>query len=146
MEVSLDDLTLISSGSGDEEGRDKGALANVIFVHGLRGHPRRTWEYKQVPVASSAMHFGGAKTQPLVNNFWPADELGKVVPRANIFTYGYNADVIEGVFHSNNRNSISQHANDLMVTLELSLENELPIIFVAHSLGGIIVKAVIITV
>lgn len=56
--------------------------------------------------------------------FWPADELPRVVPRANIFTYGYNADVIEGVFCSNNRNSILQHGNDLMVILERSLEND----------------------
>jgi hypothetical protein len=58
------------------------------------------------------------------SNFWPANELPKVVPQANIFTYGYNADVIEGVFCANNRNNILQHGNDLMVKLERSLDNE----------------------
>lgn len=64
------------------------------------------------------------KTSIQIPFFGPQTELPRVVPRANIFTYGYNADVIEGVFCSNNRNSILQHGNDLMVILERSLEND----------------------
>lgn len=72
------------------------------------------------------------------SNFWPADELPKIVPRANIFTYGYNADVIEGIFCPNNYNSILQHGNDLMVELERSLENEVRklLIFLALELAS----------
>ena len=62
------------------------------------------------------------------------------IPQARVWTYGYNADVIGGFFQSNNQNSISQHGRNLAVRLEREIENEDPMIFVAHSLGGILVK------
>ncbi|KAJ5455537.1 uncharacterized protein N7458_003801 [Penicillium daleae] len=133
-------------------------LVNIVFVHGLRGHPRRTWEYKQTTVNEVGNKKTDASKVPWLHRalisppqpqpidaeldkspklesshndglasshiFWPADELPEVVPQANIFTYGYNANVIEGVFCSNNRNSILHHGNDLMVKLERSLEND----------------------
>lgn len=55
--------------------------------------------------------------------FWPGDSLVGYVPRINVFTYGYNAEIVQGVFQANNRNSIFQHANDLMVKVERGLEN-----------------------
>ncbi|KAJ5623316.1 hypothetical protein N7490_011921 [Penicillium lividum] len=126
---------------------------SVIFVHGLRGHPRSTWEYVQSTESNDqekepkekksilrrlfrpSAHVrpvdtldetgrGGNQRQRQNSIFWPKDSLPKVVPRVNIFTYGYNADVIEGVFQSNNRNSVIQHANDFMVKLGRDLEND----------------------
>lgn len=132
-----------------------------MFVHGLRGHPRRTWEYTDltgqskngaspndepsVPEKRSWLHrlkhSSRSKHSTDASNshhstavsavnvgsgtsFWPADELPKIVPQANIYTYGYNADVIEGIFQENNKNSILQHGNDMMVRLERSIEND----------------------
>jgi len=45
-------------------------------------------------------------------------------------------------FHAGNKNSISQHGRDLAAKLEREVltTNGDPIIFVAHSLGGIVVK------
>jgi hypothetical protein len=37
--------------------------------------------------------------------------------------YGYNADVISGLFQTNNKDSISQHGRDLSVRLERELDN-----------------------
>ncbi|MCJ1277745.1 hypothetical protein MMC21_005559 [Puttea exsequens] len=72
--------------------------------------------------------------------FWPKEYLAEDVSQARVWTYGYNADVIGGLFQANNKNSISGHGRDLRVRLERDIDNEDPIIFVAHSLGGIIVK------
>ena len=41
-----------------------------------------------------------------------------------MWTYGYNADVIGGLFQANNKNSISQHGRDLSVRLEREIDNE----------------------
>jgi hypothetical protein len=41
-----------------------------------------------------------------------------------VWTYGYNADVIGGLFQANNKNSISQHGRDLSVRLEREIDNE----------------------
>lgn len=59
--------------------------------------------------------------------FWPADLLPSVVPRAYIWTYGYNADLLGGLFQANNKNSIAQHGNDFMVKMERGLTNEVSI-------------------
>ena len=59
--------------------------------------------------------------------FWPADLLPSVIPDARILTYGYNADIIGGIFQTTSKNSILQHGNDLMVKLERSLENKVSI-------------------
>jgi hypothetical protein len=46
------------------------------------------------------------------------------IPQARVWTYGYNADVIGGLFQANNKNSISQHGQDLEVRLEREIEND----------------------
>ncbi|TIA54020.1 hypothetical protein D6C77_07914 [Aureobasidium pullulans] len=72
--------------------------------------------------------------------FWPEEYLAADIPQACVWTYGYSADVIGGLFQANNKNSISQHGRDLSVRLERKVDNEKPIAFVVHSLGGIILK------
>jgi hypothetical protein len=58
------------------------------------------------------------------NVFWPEQYLAPDLPQARIWTYGYNADVIGGLFETNNKNSISQHGQDLAVKLERDIDNE----------------------
>ncbi|KAF2686316.1 hypothetical protein K458DRAFT_430168 [Lentithecium fluviatile CBS 122367] len=138
---------------------------NIIFVHGLRGHPRGTWD--AAPVATSERLSNATKKHRSVKSwfqrrgaasppasteqahasssssssvFWPEQYLTSDIPQARVWTFGYNADVIGGLFQANNKNSISQHGRDLPVRLERDIDNSRPIAFVVHSLGGIIVK------
>jgi hypothetical protein len=62
-------------------------------------------------------------------------------PDARIMTYGYDADVI-GTLQGDNvkMNNFTTHSQNLMVALNIAITDDTPIIFVAHSLGGIIVK------
>ncbi|KAK3385401.1 hypothetical protein B0H63DRAFT_182369 [Podospora didyma] len=136
---------------------------NIIFVHGLRGNPQHTWEGSRVSPADAApgekkrrwLTFfmsndntaGGSSTTSESSSFvssgtifWPDEYLTEDIPEARVWTYGYNADAIGGMFQPNNQNSISQHGRDFAVELNREIDNELPILFVAHSLGGIITK------
>ncbi|KAI1435090.1 Alpha/Beta hydrolase protein [Xylaria sp. CBS 124048] len=142
---------------------------NIILVHGLRGHPQATWEYRQSELNTRLaeklrkrdrlkaiwrhQHTVSIRTSVSEEDitedwepsstervFWPREYLLEDMSEAEVWTYGYNADVIGGLFQANNRNSISQHGQDLAVKLERVIDNQLPIIFVAHSLGGIVVK------
>ncbi|KAH0542388.1 hypothetical protein FGG08_003233 [Glutinoglossum americanum] len=105
---------------------------DIVFVHGLNGHPFNTWT--------------GRKTK----TFWPMQLLPKDLLKregsVRILVYGYNADVYAFGGGSNKTSSdkIHNHAQTLVQTLcaNRALENatERPIVFVCHSLGGIVVK------
>jgi hypothetical protein len=94
--------------------------------------------------------------------FWPEAILPSVLPETRIFTWGYDADV-DAFNTSVGHNNVEQHANDLLIDIaNLSdklgdvsdyqhlVHSELtdfvqltrPLIFVVHSLGGIVVKEV----
>lgn len=138
---------------------------SIVFIHGLGGQPRKTWEGPPATAPTSddedrpatrrhsklregiRTRFRSRSPRPTSTHrgssaFWPADFLPNDIPNARILTYGYNADVINGFFQANNKNSLSQHGRDLSAKLEREIDNQLPIIFVAHSLGGIVVKDV----
>ncbi|KAL8741826.1 MAG: hypothetical protein Q9190_005609 [Brigantiaea leucoxantha] len=120
---------------------------SVILVHGLRGHPYHTWASSRKadggPAIGSSSWSQKIKshlnptTSPSESNsapkdigsrqqevFWPRDYLAKDIHEARVWTYGYNADVIGGLFEANNQNSVSEHGRDLAVRLERDIENE----------------------
>lgn len=97
-------------------------------MHGLNGDPQKTWTAKN-----------GA--------FWPADLLPASLrdARANILVYGYNADVYSKKHGSHpSDNFMYLHAQTLVTSLTHFRKDEEtsrnPIIWVCHSLGGILVK------
>ncbi|KAI5921671.1 hypothetical protein F4810DRAFT_677289 [Camillea tinctor] len=133
---------------------DKKCVADIVFVHGLQGHPKRTWTYTsnaRNPAKKSSLKriFSRrapelAETPPETRSviFWPETILPNDCPSARIMTWGYDSKVINGFFKAANQNSFYTHANDLLKALDrVRIKNrERPLIFVMHSLGGIIVK------
>ncbi|KAL6717647.1 hypothetical protein ACLMJK_005562 [Lecanora helva] len=101
---------------------------DIVAVHGLNGDAYSTW------------------TSDKGNVCWLShqDLLPKYVPNARVLTYGYNANVIPMRGRTTSADRILQHAQTLVQELvgERALEgrSEIPIIFLCHSLGGIIVK------
>ena len=77
--------------------------------------------------------------------FWPRDLLPRRFPDFRIFTWGYDVD-IDHAFSGTSTATVFQHAANLLSDLSdvrISSEAELrPLFFVAHSLGGIVVKDV----
>ncbi|KAF4772744.1 putative phosphorylase superfamily protein [Colletotrichum scovillei] len=124
------------------EGTDP--VVDIVAVHGLNGHREHTW------TASGGKHW--------LRDFLPTD-----LPNARVLCWGYDANT-----HSNSGVSIQylyDHARELVADLArkrgltkvcshlavVSSENtdsnqsrERPIIFVVHSLGGIVVKSALI--
>ena len=105
---------------------------DIVFVHGLNGHPEGTWTSEEKKV------------------FWPAQLLPSTVmeEKARILVYGYNADVTSSFADGASRDKVHNHAEQLVAVLSASRQKERamerPIIFVAHSLGGIVVKRALI--
>ncbi|EPS29829.1 hypothetical protein PDE_04779 [Penicillium oxalicum 114-2] len=104
---------------------------DIVLVHGLNGHPETSW------------------TSKTSGCFWPVDLLPDVLGplRPRILTYGYNANVV-AFTDGASRDSVVSHAETLASTLAAnrnlrSCPNR-PIIFICHSLGGLVVKRALI--
>jgi hypothetical protein len=121
--------------------------SSIIFVHGLRGHPQHTWEDSRdrdnqdkgtatrrkrhfftaifKSRSSSSASIDSIKSEAHPNKlFWPNEYLTQDIPEARVWTYGYNADAIGGLFKANNKNSVSQHGQDFAVRVEREIPNE----------------------
>ncbi|KAH8891923.1 hypothetical protein GQ53DRAFT_746397 [Thozetella sp. PMI_491] len=106
------------------------AAVDIVFIHGLTGDRDKTW------TAEDAF-------EP-----WPKTILPSKLPTARILTFGYDASVADwrGVV---SQNRIANHAWNLLTSLATHREdddtNERPIIFVCHSLGGLVCEDALVT-
>ncbi|KAF4465147.1 hypothetical protein FALBO_8007 [Fusarium albosuccineum] len=103
---------------------------DIVFIHGPMGDCEGTWTAKSA-------------TEP-----WPKALLPLELPTARIFTYGYEATAM-GRHEVTSQNRVWDHAFNLLTSLTLHREgdgtNERPIIFVCHSLGGLVCQDALIT-
>ena len=79
------------------------AAYSIIFVHGLFGHPQKTWTAKRSEGASNTI-------------YWPKDLLPTVIPDSKVYTFGYDADV-DNFFSAAGQNTIHQHTRTLLEDL-----------------------------
>ncbi|KAI0438491.1 hypothetical protein F4803DRAFT_91608 [Xylaria telfairii] len=140
--------------------RDNPTL-DIVFVHGFTGHPERTWKHKRGDSTHSEDDNGETSEPPSkaprFNPFkpahqskdsahsavyWPRDLLPATLPNARVFTYGYDTHIRHWASQPVNRNTVRDIAWDFLVALEACRREEpaRPLLFVVHSLGGIVVK------
>lgn len=74
--------------------------------------------------------------------FWPAELLPKECPNSRILMFGYDSKITKYAAGAINQNSILSHSKDLLFALCRERNLDRPLICVAHSLGGIVVKEV----
>lgn len=157
------------------------------MVHGLKGHPYKTWRYdegikdtkkrkidspqktsnlitskrlvfrqsiKALMKGSSSQSNQETELAETSNNesstaevinssvFWPADLLPTICEKARILTFGYDTKITKYTSGPTNTNSIYSHGKDFLFSLGREHILDRPLIFIAHSLGGILVKEV----
>ncbi|KAI1323341.1 hypothetical protein F5Y16DRAFT_347378 [Xylariaceae sp. FL0255] len=107
---------------------DREAEVDVVAVHGLNGDATRTWTSRKSGV--SWLHH--------------PDFLPKYIKNARVLVWGYNSSFgsLTGAEPSQNR--IHHHSQTLIAQLyadrKLEERTDKPIIFLCHSLGGLVVK------
>lgn len=136
----------------DGHPKDHDFIADVIFVHGLQGHPRKTWQSKS-PVRSGQPPrkrlkiFGypgesnpDGEAQGDHGLFWPAELLPRDFNDVRILTYGYDSRVTKAFQGPTSKNGIFQHGRSFLGALSRVRVGcgDRPIIFVAHSLGYVL--------
>ncbi|OAA46766.1 NACHT and WD domain-containing protein [Beauveria brongniartii RCEF 3172] len=102
-------------------------FGDIVFVHGFGASPYKTWTWNQDDQDS----------------FWPAwlPDCDPTLATFRISTFGYNAKLKGSVTSLD----IVDHAKDLLFALSAAFDSQdqsrsQPIIFIAHSLGGLIIK------
>jgi hypothetical protein len=105
------------------------ATIDICFVHGLTGNRDSTW------------------TALKQSTPWPTILLPPKLPRARLLTWGYNAYIVQASVASKNR--LTDHAINLLIDLTHDRAScgasGRPLIFVAHSLGGLVCKEAILS-
>ena len=95
-------------------------LLDVVFIHGLSGDAWTTW-----------------MSDPDDDlTFWP-DWLAEEFPKLHIWTVGYTADA---TLWKGESMPIADQGTNLLNALELDGIGERPVVFITHSLGGILAK------
>ena len=100
------------------------AEVDIVFVHGLTGDQNRTW------------------THPSSSEPWPKTLLRIQIPKARLLAFGYDAYVVRrGTAVSNQLVDHSLDFVNALTALRHRTESSTrPLIFVAHSLGGLVCK------
>jgi pimeloyl-ACP methyl ester carboxylesterase len=94
---------------------------DVIFVHGLGGNARGTWHPQE-------RHDD--------DNFWPA-WLGNDLKDVGIWSLGYE---VEPFKWKGNSMPLADRATNILDLLDSYGIGDRPVVFIAHSLGGLLVK------
>ena len=101
------------------------ASVDIVFVHGLTGNAYNTWLHKDTRV------------------HWPSELLRQDIPDARILSFGYDADIVN-FWNPVSNSRLSNHAEnmvgDLVRKRERTNTESRKILFVAHSLGGLVTE------
>lgn len=107
-------------------------VVDIIFVHGLGGTSRLSWSWNRD-----------------LAYFWPQEwlPLEPGLQDARILTFGYNAHFMS---QTKDLFNISDFAKDLLLQMKFGNDEnveslnigQVPVIFVVHSMGGLVVKKV----
>jgi hypothetical protein len=104
-------------------------IVDIVAVHGLNGHREKSW------------------TDDKSGILWLRDLLPLQLPNVRVLTFGYDADTLR--LSNVSQLSLSDHARSFVAELlrvRRDPETERrPIIFLTHSLGGILVKNALVT-
>ncbi|KAK6614958.1 hypothetical protein H4I95_00110 [Botrytis cinerea] len=98
---------------------------DIVALHGIKGDAFRTWT---------------EKNEDGVKNMWLRDQLPNELPGARVFSFGYDANVL----FSRGTGTIEDFATNLLEDLVRERKDDSNqkrrIIFICHSMGGIVLK------
>ncbi|KAG4272836.1 hypothetical protein FPRO04_14614 [Fusarium proliferatum] len=129
--IPLTGLSVVYEPPNDEP------VVDIIMVHGLKGHPYKTWRFmpsekaekssahsdsgvlkskssKRLEFRNSFKIWMKGSTTVESSVFWPADLLPQVCKRARILTFGYDTKVTKYTSGPTNMNSIFSHGKDFL--------------------------------
>ncbi|CAN1273929.1 Protein SERAC1 [Linum perenne] len=114
---------------------------DVIFVHGLRGGPFKSWRISEDKTSTkSGLVEKIDEEAGKHGTFWPGEWLSADIPRARLFTLKYKTNLTQW---SGATLPLQEVSSMLLEKLVAAGIGNRPVVFVTHSMGGLVVKQIL---
>ncbi|GJX77246.1 armadillo-like helical domain-containing protein [Tanacetum coccineum] len=111
---------------------------DVIFVHGLRSGPFKTWRLSECKSSSkSGLVEKIDEEAGKQGTFWPGEWLSGDFPHARLFSLKYKTNLTQW---SGSSLPLQEVSSMLLEKLIAAGIGDRPVVFVTHSMGGLVVK------
>ncbi|XP_072541824.1 protein SERAC1 isoform X3 [Salminus brasiliensis] len=114
--------------------------ADVLFVHGLLGAAFKTWRQKDCDLTEDEKSVGVREDY---TECWPKSWLAADCPNLRILSVEYDTHLSDWRAKcpvENQRKSLVYRSGELLKKLKAAGVGERPVVWVAHSMGGLLVK------
>ncbi|CAN6587787.1 unnamed protein product [Malus baccata var. baccata] len=137
-----DDVNISSSVNGSQSSADtREPLLDIVFVHGLRGGPYKTWRISEDKSSTkSGLVEKIDQEAGKLGTFWPGEWLSSDFPRARMFTLKYKTNLTQWSGASLPLQEVSSMLLEKLVSAGIGNR---PVVFVTHSMGGLVVKQIL---
>ncbi|CAL8318034.1 unnamed protein product [Boreogadus saida] len=117
---------------------DQPIKADVLFVHGLLGAAFKTWRQKD---CDGSKEEAGSRED--YTECWPQSWLAADCPNLRVLSVEYDSHLSDWKAKcpaENQRKSLASRSRELLKKLKSAGVGERPVVWVAHSMGGLLVK------
>ncbi|NXL88747.1 SRAC1 protein, partial [Alectura lathami] len=116
--------------------------ADVLFVHGLLGAAFKTWRQQDQPLDKKA-----SEAEEEYSQCWPKTWLASDCPALRIISVEYDTHLSDWKAKcpvEPHRTSIAYRSNELLEKLRAAGVGDRPLVWVSHSMGGLLVKQMLV--
>nr|XP_046230097.1 protein SERAC1 isoform X2 [Scatophagus argus] len=114
--------------------------ADVLFIHGILGAAFKTWRQKDRIMLAEEKE---AQSTDDYTECWPKSWLAADCPNLRVLSVEYDSHLSDWMSKcpaENQRKSLAYRSQELLMKLKLAGVGERPVVWVAHSMGGLLVK------
>ncbi|XP_030577303.1 protein SERAC1 isoform X3 [Archocentrus centrarchus] len=114
--------------------------ADVLFIHGILGAAFKTWRQKDRNTLEEEKE---AEREDDYTECWPKAWLAADCPNLRVLSVEYDSHLSDWMAQcpaENQRKSLAYRSQELLKKLKLAGIGERPVVWVAHSMGGLLVK------
>ena len=119
------------------------AWLDIVFIHGVTGHPLGTWKVgnptdeNEAAIPLQGTRAPAAGVEDTAHSIWPKEWLASQFPQTRIMSVGYEVQLSKWV---GNSLPLREQSKIIAQQLRLAALGDRPIVFVCHSFGGLLVK------
>ncbi|XP_061609676.1 protein SERAC1 isoform X3 [Phyllopteryx taeniolatus] len=118
--------------------------ADVLFIHGILGAAFKTWRQRD----RSVLQDGNDKDcEEDYTECWPKTWLAADCPNLRVLSVEYDSHLSDWMAKcpaENQRKSLAYRSRELLKKLKMAGVGDRPVVWVAHSMGGLLVKKMLI--